>query len=219
MYRKTHNGQLNIYDFILRFVGYLKQTTDGLFFERKSTGMSSKKNTARTLTTKTRVRKHTQRMLLLAPYTFKSNWNVQTASLLNRLLKNPYMHYFIGYNEYRNEKPFDSSLLLTFRKRFPEEVMSRIIEKMVIKAADADDHHHSSGGGGGKTESGADTEDPAGAAPNPQNKGTLIIDATCAPADIAFPTDLELSDKAKTLDRSDYRSPVAALWPHKWEDK
>ena len=29
------------------------------------------------------------------------------------------------------------------------------------------------------------------------NKGTLIIDATCTPADIAFPTDLELCDKAR----------------------
>ena len=28
-------------------------------------------------------------------------------------------------------------------------------------------------------------------------KGTLIIDVNCTPADIAFPTDLELSDKAR----------------------
>ncbi len=30
------------------------------------------------------------------------------------------------------------------------------------------------------------------------NKGTLIIDATCTPADIAFPIDLEFCDKART---------------------
>ena len=29
------------------------------------------------------------------------------------------------------------------------------------------------------------------------NRGTLIIDASCAPADIAYPTDLELCDRAR----------------------
>jgi hypothetical protein len=50
------------------------------------------------------------------------------------------------------------------------------------------DSHEASEGSGNE---GSDEE------ANPANKGTLIIDATCAPADIASPTDLDLCDKAR----------------------
>jgi len=33
--------------------------------------------------------------------------------------------------------------------------------------------------------------------PKPQNKGKLLVDATCSPADITFPTDLKLLNKAR----------------------
>ena len=52
--------------------------------------------------------------------------------LIDKIAENPYMQYFIGYKEYRNESPFDPSLLVTFRKRLPESVMSEILERMVI---------------------------------------------------------------------------------------
>ena len=50
------------------------------------------------------------------------------------------------------------------------------------------DSHEASEGSGNE---GSDEE------ADPTNKGTLIIDATCAPADIAYPTDLDLCDKAR----------------------
>lgn len=34
-------------------------------------------------------------------------------------------------------------------------------------------------------------------APSSQNQGTLLVDATCAPADIAYPTDLNLLNEAR----------------------
>jgi hypothetical protein len=41
-----------------------------------------------------------------------------------------------------------------------------------------------------------------------KNKGTLLIDATCAPADIRYPTDLSLLNEAREKDRKDYRHPL-----------
>ena len=41
------------------------------------------------------------------------------------------------------------------------------------------------------------------------NKSTLIIDATCIPADIAFPIDLGLGDKA--------RSWTETIFDHYWK--
>ena len=117
------------------------------------------------------------------------------------------MQYFIGYKEFRDEKPFDASLLVTFRKRLPEDVMNRIIERMFIEKAKNnqsddgdddrnDDDNDATGGQDGGSSSGG--ESASQSTEKTVNKGTLIIDAACTPADIAFPTDLELCDKART---------------------
>lgn len=50
--------------------------------------------------------------------------------LVDQIVENPYMQYFIGYKEYRNERPFDPSLLVSFRKRLPESAMFEILERM-----------------------------------------------------------------------------------------
>ena len=47
--------------------------------------------------------------------------NLTDRELVEQIAENPYMQYFIGYKEYRSEKPFDPSLLVTFRKRLPEK--------------------------------------------------------------------------------------------------
>ena len=57
----------------------------------------------------------------------------------DQIAENPYMQYFIGFREFQNEKPFDPGLLVYFRKRFPEEAMNRIIEKMFIKRVEDKD--------------------------------------------------------------------------------
>ncbi len=101
------------------------------------------------------------------------------------------MQYFIGFREYVNEKPFDPSLLVTFRKRLPEETINRIIEKMFVEKANDDDHP---GRGNGSNDNPSQDCEDGDEAPN---QGTLIVDATCTPSDIAYPTDLEFCDKAR----------------------
>lgn len=72
--------------------------------------------------------------------------------------------------------------------------MCRIIEKMFIKAIDG---RHQQGYSGGKLDSDEILEDSVGIASNSKYKGTLIIDAACVTADIAYPTVTELCDKAR----------------------
>lgn len=195
MYRKSHNGQLDIYDFILPFGGHLKANNRWVVLRKKINWDIIEEEYSKNFDNQDKGQEAYPADVAFGSLYIQKQLECTDRELVEQIAENPYMQYFIGYNEYRNEKPFDASLLVTFRKRFPEEVMSRIIEKMFINAADDDDHHQS--GGGGKSDFDANTEDPAGAAPDSKNRGTLIIDATCAPADIAFPTDLELCDKAR----------------------
>jgi len=69
--------------------------------------------------------------------------------------------------------PFDPSLLVTFRKRFNDEVICEINEMLFAPDPVDDD----------------DDDRP--------NKGTLIMDTTCAPANITYPQDINLCNEAR----------------------
>ena len=86
--------------------------------------------------------------------------------------------------------------MVYFRKRLPESVVNDCNERIVRHGLNAirspavdehDDHDSSDGGGAG---SAADQKIES-KMPRP-NQGSLLIDATCVPADIRHPTDLSL---------------------------
>ncbi len=95
--------------------------------------------------------------------------------LVKHIGENPYLQFFIGMKEY-GPCPFGASTLVAFRKRFSEEDIAAILEASVPKEEEKDD-----------TDDGND----------PPNSGTLILDATCCPADIAYPQDVDLLNQAR----------------------
>ena len=94
---------------------------------------------------------------------------------VEQIRENPYLQYFLGFKEYKDEEPFHPTMFVHFRKRISKEMLGKVNEAIRKKAKSKDD----------------DDEQP------PKNKGKLLIDATCAPADITFPTDLKLLNKAR----------------------
>ena len=97
--------------------------------------------------------------------------------LVKHIGENPYLQYFIGMKEY-GPCPFGASTLVAFRKRFSEEDLAAILEASVPKAET------------GKQDDSDDGNDPP-------NSGTLILDATCCPADIAYPQDIDLLNQVR----------------------
>jgi IS5 family transposase len=93
--------------------------------------------------------------------------------------ENPYLQFFIGTEEFTQEPPFDASLMVDFRKRFGEEGVQRMAEAIALASLSKVE-----------TESDNDSQPPA-------NQGKLIADATCAPADIRYPTDVSLLNEAR----------------------
>jgi len=96
--------------------------------------------------------------------------------------ENPYMQFFLGLEEFTQEPPFDASLMVDFRKRFGEDGMQRIAEAIALASLQESEPKTELAS---KSESEDDSEPPA-------NDGQLIADATCAPADIRYPTDVSL---------------------------
>lgn len=112
--------------------------------------------------------------------------------------ENPYLQYFLGYTEYRYKQPFASSLFVSIRRRLGEQAFEELTEHLMTqvhkiekKIAAKDD----------STPRDSKTEDNPGKKQDldtkPENKGHLIVDATVAPADIKYPTDLDLLNEAR----------------------
>jgi IS5 family transposase len=105
---------------------------------------------------------------------------------VEQIRENPYLQYFLGFKQYQYEPPFDPSLFVYFRKRFGNEIMSKINETIACKALEENDQRNGNN----------DRDDDSGGGASP-NRGKLLVDATCTPADITFPTDLKLLNKAR----------------------
>lgn len=103
--------------------------------------------------------------------------------------ENPYLQFFIGLEEFTRKKPFDASLMVDFRKRFGEEGMRQIAEAICLASLPKDTAEDQDDDPGVSL--------PADSPPTPANRGQLIADATCAPADIRYPTDVSLLNEAR----------------------
>lgn len=116
--------------------------------------------------------------------------------LVEQIKENPYYQYFIGLPGYEYKAPFVPSLLVEFRKRLDEDVLAEINE-MIAAYNDPDNSSDDDSKGGGNSADNTSNENDTNASSEPENEGTLILDATCAPQNIAFPQDINLLNEAR----------------------
>jgi hypothetical protein len=116
-----------------------------------------------------------------------------------QIQETPSMQYFCGYASYIPEKPFDSSLMVHFRKRITAEMLKTISEEALAEEAKKAIEKEK---GDDDTDDGNDPpsnpeESTKDSTPDP--KGIMLLDATCCPSDIHYPTDLGLLNHAREL--------------------
>lgn len=123
---------------------------------------------------------------------------------IQEILENPYLQYFLGYSSYQFKPCFDPSLFVTIRKRLPARTIETINEIFIDKVKEyekiKDEKKHSrkskklpkSPGGGDKQATLPGME-------STKNKGKLIVDATIAPSNIKYPTDLDLLNDSREI--------------------
>ena len=58
----------------------------------------------------------------------KEKLSLTDEEVVEQIRENPYLQYFMGYHEYMDKKPFDSSLMVHFRKRLHLRNISEINE-------------------------------------------------------------------------------------------
>lgn len=120
--------------------------------------------------------------------------NLSDRETVQQIQENMYMQYFIGYNSFSDEEPFDPSLFVNFRKRLGIEQINQINEKILGLNSTNDDKNQSNGPQEFNEGISQDTSEKE---PPITHKGKLITDATACPQDIAYPTDLNILNDAR----------------------
>ncbi len=113
------------------------------------------------------------------------NWyGFSDERVTDEIAMNPYLQYFLGLTEFHYKCPFDASSMTRFRQRITPELMVWINDFIIGRN---DDNNH---GGGSDIENARPEQED-------EKQGTLILDATCVPQDIRFPTDASILDECR----------------------
>ncbi|MEJ5315344.1 MAG: IS5 family transposase, partial [Anaerolinea sp.] len=130
--------------------------------------------------------------MALGALIIKEKLNITDEETVEQIRETPYLQYLIGLTEYRDEPPFDPSMMVHFRKRLSPKILAEINEVIVRAALERD-----KGDGDSDRPCNSDETAPAGTGESSENKGIMMIDASVAPADIAYPTDLNLLNESR----------------------
>jgi transposase, IS5 family len=132
-----------------------------------------------------------------------------------QIQENIYMQHFIGFSGFSDEAVFDPSLFVELRKRLGADQINEINESIMGLVKEAENKTAAQAYTKDDTESHPDTDiakpvvadnpaaEPQTTPPEPLvkavtlNEGSLIVDATACPQDIAYPTDLNLLNDAR----------------------
>ena len=129
----------------------------------------------------------------------KERLNCSDEELVEQIRENPYLQYFLGLVEFSNEAPFEASMMVHFRKRISLEMIGEVNESLVEGLRSNDNPPSDDEPPGGNLSAVIEKPATEGSAStkNTDNKGRLILDATCTPADITYPTDSKLLNEAR----------------------
>ena len=205
MYRKP-SPQMTIDDFILPFTGSLSADNRWVRLSKLIPWDSIEKEYAFLFPSdRGNVAKPVR--MALGSLIIQARCGYTDRELLEQITENPYLQYFIGLREYQLTRPFTPVALVKFRKRFNQKRLARINEILLTAEAaeqearkkeatdkSNDDDPNTGGKPVGLVEAISTEASEPKAKPN---QGTLVLDATCTPADVHYPTDLGLLNEAR----------------------
>lgn len=142
--------------------------------------------------------------IALGALIIKERLGITDEETVAQIRENAYLQYFLGLHEFLREDLFDPSMMVHFRKRIRPETLEKINLAIVSQARSRAEARQDPPASPPDDTPPAETPpssdcpdappvDPPAAAPN----GKLLIDATCTPADITYPTDLKLLNDAR----------------------
>jgi IS5 family transposase len=190
MYRKSNPNQLKFENFYLPFNGHLRSDNRWVILAGQIPWQQIEQAYQNLFSEDIGCPAITARIAFGA-LLIKERLGTSDRETVEQISENPYLQYFLGLLEYQDKPLFDDSMMTHFRKRFNKDILSDINEKIVDAAMKDNGSNEIISSDNKKEESDKDQNAP------PSNEGKLIVDATCTPADITYPTDLSLLNEAR----------------------
>ena len=192
MYRRSTPGQLSFENFYLPFGGKLSGDNRWVKLAELIPWDEFEADSAEQLSEGMGAPAKSFRMALGA-LIIKERLGTSDAETVEQIRENPYLQFFLGLSEYSDKAPFEASMLVHFRKRVNLELIGRINEA-IVRQQDANNSLQTEEAAERLDETDENKDDEP---PDPPNAGQLIVDASCTPADIRYPTDLGLLNEAR----------------------
>ncbi|MDA3957755.1 transposase, partial [Oceanispirochaeta sp.] len=128
MYRENNGKQQKLEDFYLPFGGHLNENNRWVILSKKvpwdqiekdykykfsSSGMGAPAKSVR---------------MALGALIIKEKFQISDREVVEHIRETPYLQYFIGLEAYKDEEPFDASLMVHFRKRLDGQLIKKANE-------------------------------------------------------------------------------------------
>ncbi len=191
MYRRPSPGQLSFENFYLPFGGKLSSDNRWVKLAEMIPWEEFEQQYAQQFSQRMGAPAKSFRMAL-GSLIIKEKLGTSDEETVAQISENPYLQCFLGLSEYQQSAPFEASMLVHFRQRLGLELVNAINESVVEEML-SEGQPTAAASRAEETPPEHDDSDD-GSLPN---SGQLILDATCAPADIRYPTDLHLLNEAR----------------------
>jgi hypothetical protein len=157
--------------------------------------------------------------VILGAVIIKHLGDLSDRETIAQVQENMFMQYFLGYSSFTNEEPFSDTLFVEIRKRLSMDLLGKINEVIALHCIEMQEaklqgqkepenkKQNEKPVQNNDTDENKETVKPAPVEQNTaqkdeptavkKNKGKLLMDATVAPQNITFPTDLKLLNAAR----------------------
>jgi transposase, IS5 family len=130
MYRKEEPTQIPLLSFKLPFEGKLLEDNRWVMMASLIPWSEFEEEYASFFDEKIGAPAKSFRMALGA-LIIKEKLGISDRETIEQIKENPYLQYFIGMSSYRNEAPFDASMLVHFRERISADLVNTVNQEMV----------------------------------------------------------------------------------------
>lgn len=197
MYRMTEQQMIMPDDFFLPFGGKLNKENRWVQLAHLIPWWKVEKVYAKRFEKKIKGRQAVSVRVALGSLIIQQRLGTSDRETVQQITENPYLQYFIGLPGFQEKAPFHHSLMTHFRKRLNQKAINQINEWIALEAQHQHDEDHDPDDDPPGQGSTGETKSHQELSESTPNQGKLLLDATCAPADIAYPTDLSLLNEAR----------------------
>jgi transposase, IS5 family len=210
LYQMTENQLILPDDFFLPFGGKLNKENRWVILANLIPWWKVEEKYAQSFKKSFKGQKGVSVRVALGSLIIQQRLGLSDRETVQQITENPYLQYFIGLPGFQETSPFHPSLMTHFRKRLGADIIHEVNEWIALEgktreSQDSKDDNDPSNGS--STSDGTDSSTIESSATDSSaekqelqdrpNHGKLLLDATCAPADIAYPTDLDLLNEAR----------------------